>query len=682
MAQASRSPSQLDPEAPLTMLPGIGPARSATLARRGLTRVRDLFLLLPRRVVEWRERLPIAHALEQEGRDVTVRATVESTRLTRLPGRRSFFTMRCADESGALDAVFFNQPWLRERFAAGMQLELFGRIKTTRGSRLIVERVGTAERPLPPPGAFVPQYPAFGGFSESFLAQLVRSALPSAARLVEPLDPALLARHGLPPLARAVELVHAPPDKAAHERGRARLALEPLLALQARLARSRAARGGGARAIALGEDARSRDLFPFAFTAGQSAAVADIRADLARSRPMRRLLQGDVGCGKTAVAAWAAAAVASAGGQVAFLAPTELLAEQHHEALAPLLERAGASSVLFTASLARSQRSRVLERLASGTNAIAFGTHALFSADVTFARLDLAIIDEQQRFGVGQRLALSQKGSDVHLLLMTATPIPRTLAHTLYGDLDLTTIRDRPAGRGSTTTRWLRGREREQLLDTLHERLERGERAFWVCPRLVETSDAPAEGSEAGSESAEDRARLLRDTPLARFGIELVHGRLEREERVERLQAFRSGRARLLVATSVIEVGVDVPEATVLVVEGAERFGLAQLHQLRGRVGRGPRDSACFLLGPPSAAARLALLERESNGFLIAEEDLRQRGMGELAGLRQSGESAESASSVEDDVTLLVLARDLVREDPRLAERYASVLVPDWTDAP
>jgi ATP-dependent DNA helicase RecG len=522
----------LEPDAPLTVLEGIGPARARALARRGLHRVRDLCLLLPRDLVHWEERVPIAEALRTRGSPVTIAATIESARLTRWRGARSIYRLRCTDASGALDAVFFNQPWLRERFVPGMQLEIRGTLPASGVARLVVESVGTSERPLPSPGSLVPRYPAFEGLSSVFVARLVQAALACADSLVEPLATAQLAPHDLPPLATAARYAHAPVGAREYERGRARLALEPLLAFQARLARRREEdRRGHARSIVLAETEHARALaaFPFPFTAGQANAVREIRADLARSRPMRRLLQGDVGCGKTAVAAWATLAVAARGGQVAFLAPTELLAEQHHQVLAARLAGAGVRSVLLTGSLARAERTRVLDELASGRASVAFGTHALFSAEVAYARLDLAIIDEQQRFGVGQRLALAQKGEAAHLLLLTATPIPRTLAHTLYADLDVTTIEDRPAGRGALNTRWIRGEKRSRLQGFLAERLDAGERAFWVCPRIGEgESDADESGS---STSAVRRALALAASPLARFGVELVHGALEREER-------------------------------------------------------------------------------------------------------------------------------------------------------
>jgi ATP-dependent DNA helicase RecG len=383
--------------------------------------------------------------------------------------------------------------------------------------------------------------------------------------------------------------------------------------------------------------------------------------DLAKSTPMRRLLQGDVGSGKTAMALYAAMAVIEANGQAALMAPTEILAEQHYYGSRALLAEVGIESALLTGSSPPGERRYLLQRLERGDIQVLFGTHALFSEKVNYARLALVVIDEQHRFGVDQRAALAEKGVDAHLLLMTATPIPRTLAMTVYGDLDVSILKGMPPGRGSLTTHWLRGQERRGLAKKLLPRLERGEQVFWVCPRIS--------GEKGGrTAAAERRYEQALASDLSRFGVELAHGRVPAEERSYRLDRFRRGEVGLLVATTVIEVGVDVPGATVMVIENAERLGLAQLHQLRGRVGRGPGDSVCYLLGDKKAEKRLRLLEKSRDGFELAEADMEARGMGDLAGVRQSGVNLEGVG--EDDVSLLIVARELIRTEEGLGRMY------------
>jgi ATP-dependent DNA helicase RecG len=381
-----------------------------------------------------------------------------------------------------------------------------------------------------------------------------------------------------------------------------------------------------------------------------------------------------VGSGKTLIGLHAALAVCLKGGQAALLAPTEILAEQHYLGLRAGLERAGLRTGLLTGSLPRDEQREARRALESGSIQVAVGTHALFAEGVRFARLDLAIIDEQQRFGVAQKRALLEKGRDVHLLLMTATPIPRTLALSLYGDLEQSVLDESPPGRGGVRTKVVSSSKRGRLLRFLAERLQEEERVFWVCPRIGASTDEARDENDDENESevgaAEHAFAGLRRSFDA-FGVELVHGGVPSEERARRIGRFRTGEARLLVGTSVLEVGVDVPEATVMVIEGAERFGLAQLHQLRGRVGRGAKPAWCFLLGEAAGLERMRLLEATCDGFAIAEEDLRRRGMGDLAGLRQAGVNVEGLSDPFVDLELVRHARRLVRADRRLLERYA-----------
>lgn len=650
----------------LTELPGVGPARQARLARLGLEDLYDLLTFMPRELERWQAPLSIAEARERKGERVRVSGALAKLRLTRLPGRRSLVRATLEDDSAEIDALFFNQPWMREQLAEEETLTFEGRVVDAKGPALATPKVGTLTKPLPEPGHLTPLYRQTEGVGQEFLARLCREVVARHASDLEELIPeATRARLELPHLADAVREAHAPRSEASFTMARRRLALEPLLELQARIAARSANRGSGkARPVSLGLEERAELLahLPFELTGAQKRITDELAEDLAKPVPMRRLLQGDVGSGKTVLAVFAAMAVARAGGQVAIMAPTELLAEQHYHGLKSLLRQAGFRPALLTGSASGAKRAKLLERIGSGATEIVFGTHALFSTDVRYARLDLCVIDEQHRFGVGQRAALSEKGSDVHTLLLTATPIPRTLALTVYGDIDVSVLDEAPPGRGRVTTRWVRGPKREEIVPFLATRLAAGERVYWVCPRIGD------EDRVLGSAIA--RHEKLNRGELAAFGVELVHGRLDGATRARRLEQFRRGDTQVVVATTVIEVGIDVPEATVIVIEEAERLGLAQLHQLRGRVGRSERESWCLLCGAKAAEPRFRVLERTRDGFEIAEEDLVQRGMGDLAGVRQSGVNAEGLEDAWLDPGLLLAARDLVRTSSEVREHY------------
>ena len=650
-----------------TALSGVGPARARYLERLGVGSVRDLLLLQPRRLEQRGECMAIADARTAIGQEVSVRGRLTGVRFHRSGGRRSLVRVRLEDGVSKIDALFFNQPWQRERMTAlsdaGGEVEFFGRVVETKsGPAFTAPRVGTADSPLPAPGELVCVYPSTEGLGQAILRSTIAAAVVGHSdALVEPLDAASLARLGVPELAEAVCELHRPTGEGAFLAARRRVALEPLLELQARLAARRGENTPtGARVIKVTQPnaARLFDTFPFKPTAAQRRCLDEILADLAHPSPMRRLLHGDVGAGKTAVGVAAAIAVARGGGQAALLAPTELLAEQHHAGLAAALARAGIEAELLTGSLSAAARRTALQRIADGSAGVAIGTHALLSEDVAFHRLDLAIIDEQQRFGVAQRRVLLEKGAEVHALLMTATPIPRTLALTLYGDLDVSLLDERPPGRQPVATHVVGAAERELVVRRLGERLSNGERAFWVVPRI----ESQEEGDEDDPAAAEEAYATLRAT-FREHGVELVHGRLAREDRVTRVDRFRSGASHLLVGTTVIEVGVDVPEATFLVVDGAERFGLAQLHQLRGRVGRNASKSHCVLIAQGSGAERCQILTHTDDGFAIAEEDLNRRGMGELGGLRQSGDGLGlGLGDPLADAELQLFARDAMAD--------------------
>src|SRR5690606_27277514 len=502
------------------------------------------------------------------------------------------------DGTGTLWAIFFNQPYLVERLRPGTDLVLTGRVEIRYG-RLEMHNPQYELDPADDDGrgGLLPVYPATAGLSQKVLRASVRQALDVGRDAVEEfLPPALVDRLQLPRRDEAIAGIHFPEDEETLARARRRLAFEELFLLQAALALVRRRYVEDAEGIAHRPDPealkRFYDALPFTLTRAQRRVVADVLSDMAAPRPMHRLVQGDVGSGKTVVAAAAIFNAVCSGCQAAMMAPTEILAEQHAASLQDLLGRLGVRVELLTGRLPARRREALLEGLASGEVHVLVGTHAVLDRQVTFRRLSLAVTDEQHRFGVRQRALLAAKGFLPDVLVMTATPIPRTLALTLYGDLDVSVINEMPPGRRPVRTRWLRPSQRGQAYRFLAEQVARGRQAYVVCP-LVEGSE------DGGAKAAVDlHRRLVRKLPHLKAG--LLHGRMSGAEKQEVMRAFRDGEISVLVATTVVEVGVDVPNATVMLVEDADRFGLAQLHQLRGRVGRGSAESYCLLIAEPT----------------------------------------------------------------------------------
>lgn len=666
--------------APVTVLPGIGPALAQALAERGLVTVEDLLWLVPRRWLDARTVTPLAALADAaDGARVAVGAVVASARMVRVRGRR-WGEVRCAAAGAPVRLVvrwFGMWGGVAERFPVGAEVALAGVVKR-RGAELALANpdvlaVGVPGEPLAAAGRIVPRYPEVPGVPAGKLRTACAAAVALAGARVDDGVPAAVAeRLSLPALGDALAALHAPsPDLtvdevAALDAGTSpyhrRLAFAELFALAAVIARRRAARRADV-APALAPPAADVDgalarALPYPLTAAQRRALAELRADLAMTTPMSRLLQGDVGAGKTAVAFGAALTAVLAGAQVALMAPTELLAEQHHATWTAWGRPLGLAPVLLTSSTSRREREAVVAALATGAQPLVIGTHALLADDLGFARLGLVIVDEQHRFGVAQRALLRDKGAAgaPHLLVMTATPIPRTLALTVHGDLDVTVIDALPPGRTPPTTLVVRGaRGLTTALARLRARLAAGERGFVVCPRI----EAEPGERRARRGAREVHAELTAALAPARIG--LCHGREPAAERAAVMAAFAAGALDVLVATTVVEVGVDVPAATVMLVLDADGFGLAQLHQLRGRVGRGGGPSWCLLATGAGASddglRRLEILATTVDGFVVAEEDLALRGPGELLGARQAGLPRLRFGDLHSHAELLLLAR-------------------------
>jgi ATP-dependent DNA helicase RecG len=611
----------------------------------------------------------------EDGETASIVAVVGSihTRPVRRPGMRPLVSARVSDPSGTLTVTFFNQPWLVQRYPPGTTLLLHGRFDAARGFTVQAHAVTDAGPAAGP--ASVAHYPSTEGLSSTQILALIQRYAVNVADVIDPLEPGLRWREGLLSRPDALMAVHFPIGPEDVDSGRRRLAFDELLTGQLTLSLARRARKLTLRAPVLGDEPSLTkrwlaSCLPFQLTGDQRAALIAIDADIARPEPMQRLLMGDVGTGKTVVALYAMLRAVEHGCQAAMMAPTETLAEQHFSTLGRLLGGELLGAGLLTGSTPGSRRSEILNRLDSGELALVVGTHALIEEAVRFRRLGLVVVDEQHRFGVAQRAALDAKGTDAgadreapHVLHMTATPIPRTLALSRYGDLDFTVLAELPRGRRPVRTRICASEvERSDAYARMRAELDEGRQAFVVCP-LVEESQA----LEARAATAE--YERLRHGELRGYEVVLLHGQMRPAEKAAAMERFSAGAADVLVSTTVIEVGIDVPNATVMLVEDADRYGISQLHQLRGRIGRGSHPSWCVLFGRRESP-RLQALERESDGFALAEIDLGLRGEGEIAGLRQSGAVSFRFAQLPEDAELLEratrLARAIADEDPTL----------------
>ncbi len=666
---------------PLTALRGVGDAFAERLRALGVENTQDLLFLLPLRYEDRTHIVPLGELLP--GQRAAIEAEVQLTEVS-FRGRRQLLC-RVSDGSGFLTLRFFHfSVQQQQALVRGLRIRCFGEARrSAQGLEFVHPEYRRADAPAAKAAAehLTPIYPATEGITQGRLRQLVLAALDrlSTEELPDWLPPPLLADANLPSLRAALEYVHRPPSDASVEMlmewrhpAQRRLAFEELLAhhLSLKLLRQRIQSEPG-WPLPANDTLKSKLLaaLPFRLTAAQQRALREIEADLALARPMLRLVQGDVGCGKTLVAALAATRALHAGRQVALMAPTELLAEQHAQNFRSWFKPSGIEVALLAGRQTAKSRAATLAAIADGRAPIVVGTHALFQESVEFAALGLVIVDEQHRFGVHQRLSLTEKGASgghrPHQLIMTATPIPRTLAMTAYADLDVSVIDELPPGRTPVQTVVLAEQRRDEVVLRIRTACLQGRQAYWVCPLIDESDELPYQAVE---ETAAALAEALPD-----LSVGLVHGRMPAAAKLECMQRFKAAKIHLLVATTVIEVGVDVPNATLMVIENAERMGLAQLHQLRGRVGRGDHASSCLLLyrAPLSSVARerLAVMRATNDGFEVARRDLELRGPGELLGTRQTGLAQMRVADLLRDADLLprvqIAAEALLHEWPQ-----------------
>ena len=656
---------------PLSDFQGVGPRRSALLANLGVRTVRELLTFYPRRYEDRRSVVRISSLVP--GRAAVVRASVDSVERRRLPNRGlELVVVSLSDGSGTMKATWFNSKGLGYILKEGTTAMFYGvpslRFTTLEMTNPEFEVCGGGESAFT---GIIPIYPSTAGLPvkwfRRFAADVIEKALPAVE---ETLPQSIINKRSLMVLREALRAMHRPESPEEWKEARRRLAYEEFLFFQTAVAlRRREIREKHSAAVihpgAVYKEFRAA--LPFSLTASQESALADIFADTQKEYPMSRLVQGDVGSGKTLIAVGLAAAAADSGVQCALMAPTEVLARQLHAQCLKWLSPLGVQCVLLKGALSASERRAALAAIADGSASVATGTQALISEGVTFKKLGAAIVDEQHRFGVAQRAALLHGDSAPHMLMMSATPIPRTLAMCCLGDLDTSVLSEKPAGRHKTETRMIDVKKLRTLMQFLIDEAAAGGRIYWICPRVGE------EGT-AEMASAEKRCAFLQKH-LGSLGVGLLHGRMESEEKDKVLDEFRNGAIKLLVGTTVVEVGVDVPEASVIVIESPERFGLSQLHQLRGRVGRGARRGVCVLLVSDMTGEipeRLSSLLRTDDGFEIAEADLAFRGAGELGGAAQHGAAEFKVADLSKDINLLLEAKEDAAEwterDPKLTE--------------
>ncbi len=658
-------------DSPVQYIKGIGPKRALYFRRVGVETIKDLIYLVPRRYVDYSTILRICDTRIND--DVTIMGHVELVEARRTRSRTSLLTVVLRDKSGSMTLKWFNRPDLKGKFKIGDWLLVSGKVTFYRGHQIvnpIYELIGEEETEQRKQGTVIPVYPLTEGLSIWDIRRAARIALDECLDdISETLPEGIIERNQFMGLDTALRNLHFPLAIEEAMAARRRLVYDEFFFFELTLAQRKLklANKNGISFIDHGNLAKKLlNGLPFALTRGQQDAVQDIVGDMKRSQPMNRLLQGDVGSGKTVVALYAILTAIENGYQSVLMAPTEILAEQHYLVLQEMLSGVGVKPYLLTGSIKGEERDAVNEKISSGEAQLILGTHALIEEDITFHKLGLVVVDEQHRFGVMQRAALVNKGTNPDFLVLSATPIPRTLALTLYGDLDISVITEKPPKRGEVVTKMVNAKDKNRTFSFMREILEAGRQAFVICP-VIEKS----EKMELRSVQ-EVMQEITAAFPNVSVGV--IHGRLTTQDRIQIMHEYRNGRISILVATTVVEVGVDIPNATLMLIEHPERFGLAQLHQLRGRIGRGDERSYCFLVlnryVKPDTFERIRFFEQNNDGFALAQKDIRLRGPGEILGKRQHGLPDIKIGDLEYDQEILYRARDdafeLIKHDPNL----------------